>query len=391
MGLRLLRWLLRLFLWFLWPARRRRRREEPDEDDGPRPGRGRGHRRSARRTANSNTFRIEVDNEIGRFHDGPAFSFWSSSRIILILSLLLWWIQPAGPMIAGYVGGRRAGSPWKAVVAALAPVVVILVANYAYTHNFAASQIDFVASLPLVVGDGAASILPFLAPYRDFLIAYLQGFVEALRATFGMGTNGYLMVILFAYIGGLIGEQTRRELASRGGAPRSHSFGLTLPWPFVHARHEDADAEGAEVEDEEEAVPHRQRRPAYARGRPVPVGARGHRSRRRASTRFEDMRKVDAESLAERAVRRAARARRRDEDDEDDEDDDADEEPEDEPPVRRRHPVRAHGEHRREPPRREPDVSGRDPRPAKPRSREEELAIQRFVERALRNYDKTRI
>ena len=51
---------------------------------------------------------IEVDGEASRFHgDGPPFSFWSSSRIILILSFLLWWIQPAGPMIAGYVGGRR--------------------------------------------------------------------------------------------------------------------------------------------------------------------------------------------------------------------------------------------------------------------------------------------
>jgi len=389
MGLRLLRWLLRLFLWFLWP-RRRRKREDPDEDDEPRSGGGKGHRRSARHATHSpNTFRIEVDNEIGRFHDGPAFSFWSSSRIILILSLLLWWIQPAGPMIAGFVGGRRAGSPWKAVVAALAPVLVILVANYAYTHNFAASQIDFVASLPLLVGDGAASILPFLAPYRDFLIAYLQSFVEALRATFGMGTNGYLMVILFAYIGGLIGEQTRRELASRGGAPQSHSFGMTLPWPFVHARPHEEYADEAEVEDDEAVVPHPHRRPAYARGSPLPVGARGHRGRHRESSRFEDMRKVNAESSATRSDRRSARARRHEADE--DEEDEEDEEPEDEPPVRSRHPVKTHAEHRREPAHPESEPSRREPRPAKPRSREEELAIQRFVERALRNYDKTRI
>src|SRR3972149_5724978 len=97
MGMGLLRWLL-------WPRRRRE-----DDDDEPEKG-----SRSRRKDAHG-VYRIEVDQEVGRFHrDGPAFSFWSSSRIILILSFLLWWIQPAGPMIAGYVGGRRAGSPWKA-------------------------------------------------------------------------------------------------------------------------------------------------------------------------------------------------------------------------------------------------------------------------------------
>src|SRR2546427_6897686 len=107
-------------------------------------------------------------------------------------------------MIAGYGGGRRAGSQIKGVIAALMPIFAIYIANLAYAHNFASHQIDFVASLPMVVSDGAASILPFLAPYKDFMIAYMRGFVEALTSTFGMGTNGYLMVVIFAYIGGLI-------------------------------------------------------------------------------------------------------------------------------------------------------------------------------------------
>src|SRR5438309_1815114 len=140
MGMGLLRWLL-------WP-----RRPKDDEDDRPsRRSRGRPRPRAHR----PGVYRIEVDNEVGRFHgDGAAFSFWSSSRVILILSFLLWWIQPAGPMIAGYVGGRRAGSPIKAVIAALMPIAAIYIANAAYAHNFAAHQIDFVASLPMVVSDG---------------------------------------------------------------------------------------------------------------------------------------------------------------------------------------------------------------------------------------------
>jgi hypothetical protein len=379
MGMGLLRWLLRLVLLILWPWHRRRK-----DDEAPK-------RRRAKKHADGDhqgVYRIEVDNELGRFHgDSYAFSFWSSSRIILILSVLLWWIQPAGPMIAGYVGGRRAGSPWKAVVAALLPVAVILLANYAYGHNVAVRQIDFVASLPLVLGDGVASVLPFLAPYRDFLVAYLQSFVEALRTTFGMGTNGYLMVVLFAYIGGLIGEQTRRELAVRQGT--SQSVGLNFLTPFFHPRpvayaH---DVDEGDADDEDDG-PRPRRRPVRA----VAHAGSGHRKARRSgSTRFEDMRKLSADPLRARGEGRSGRVRHRVPEDEDDETED--EEPE---PVRRRRPVARADVHRdrdleedEEPRRGHPDPKERHA--PKPRSREEEIAIQRFVERALRNYDKSRL
>src|SRR2546427_11792941 len=220
MGMGLLRWLL-------WP-----RRPKDDRDEPP-SRRFRGKPRP--RAHHPGVYRIEVDNEAGRFRGaGPPFSFWSSSRVILILSFLLWWIQPAGPMIAGYVGGRRAGSPIKAVLAALMPVFAIYIANAAYAHNFASHQIDFVASLPAVVSDGVSSILPFLIPYKEFMVSYMRGFVEALTTTFGMGTNGYLMVVIFAYIGGLIAEQTRRQLLYP--PPSRASGGVNLVQPILGAR-----------------------------------------------------------------------------------------------------------------------------------------------------------
>src|SRR5467141_27963 len=225
-----------LLRWLVWP----RRAKDPEEDEAPRR-RARGKSRA--QAHRPGVYRIEVDNEVGRFHgDGPPFSFWSSSRIILILSFLLWWVYPAGPMIAGYVGGRRAGSPMKAVVAALMPVIAIFVANAAYAHNFASHQIDFVASLPMVFSDGVSSILPFLVPYKEFMVTYMRGFVEALTTTFGMGTNGYLMVIIFSYIGGLIAEQTRRELVYRSGS--GSSVGVNLVQPLLGARPYVDDEEG---------------------------------------------------------------------------------------------------------------------------------------------------
>src|SRR6184192_1651229 len=378
MGMGLLRWLL-------WP-----RRPKDDEDDRP-SRRSRGRPRP--RAHHPGVYRIEVDNEVGRFHgDGTPFSFWSSSRIILILSFLLWWIPPAAPMIAGYVGGRRAGSPIKAVIAALMPVFAIYIANAAYAHNFAAHQIDFVASLPMVVSDAAASILPFLAPYKEFLVAYMQGFVQALTSTFGMGTNGYLMVVIFAYIGGLIAEQTRRELQSRSGS--GSSLGVNLVQPILGARPYVDDEEEAYEEDEETHRSHRPHR-ARARGRPA-IAVEGRHRRRDRGVHFESYRKLSADT-DEYRERRSGRSRRRADEDEDDDGDEfvatrthrishgRDEEPRE--PREHRRPSHARAE-------REDEDEARPEPPARPthvRSQAEERAIQKFVERALRNYDHAKL
>lgn len=378
-----------LLRWLLWP--RRRRRDEDEEE----PGR----RRRRRAHGDPGVYRIEVDQEARRFRGGgPPFSFWASSRIILILALLLWWIQPAGPMIAGYVGGRRAGSPWKAVTAALLPVFIILLANYTYAHNVATRQIDFVASLPVAMGDGAAAILPFLAPYKDFMVAYLHGFVEALRTTFGMGTNGYLMVVIFSYIGGLIAEQTRRELYFRGAS--STSVGVNLLSPFLHPRGWREPDEAEEAEDEApEDHPHRSRRPTRAHAKAVHAGGRVHR-RRGSPGRFEEFRKVPAEALDARGERRAVHGHRHPAREAEDEEDAEDAEAEERRVhTKPHHPAkasngRARGAHASaapedsdEPARREV----REKRPSRPRTHEEEVAIQRFVERALRAYDHSRL
>jgi hypothetical protein len=341
-------------------------------------------------------YRIEVDNEVGRFHgDGLPFSFWSSSRVILILSFLLWWIQPAGPMIAGYVGGRRAGSPIKAVIAALMPVVAIYIANVTYAHNFASHQVDVVASLPAVISDAAASILPFLLPYKEFMVSYLSGFVQALTTTFGMGTNGYLMVVIFSYIGGLIAEQTRRELVYKSGS--GSSFGVNLVQPLLGARPVADEEEQAYEEDEEV---HRSRHPTHARGRgrPAIAAAGSHHRRRGRGDQFESYRKLYADADDDEG-RHSVRPRRRAAAEEDDEDREEfvasrthrisharDEEPrEHRRPVHARHHTEedeGESEERPEPP---------APRPARGRSQSEERAIQRFVERALKNYDHAKL
>ncbi len=371
-----LRWLLGLH------------RSDEDEDDEERAREWKRGKTSRSRSASA-PYRIQLDGESQRMHgEAPPFSFWSSARVILILSFLLWWIQPAGPMIAGYVGGRRSGSPMKGVMAALLPVAIVLIANTAYTRGVGSTQIDLVASLPQAFAGGVASVLPFLMPYKDFLVGYMSGFVKALQSTFGMGTNGYLMVLIFAYIGGLIADQTRRELYYKSGA--SQSVGFNLIQPLFGGRHPIVEEEVDEDDEELREL----RRPVRAR-------ARGHgqieihtgptrRRRHGVPSRFEDYRKLGADGYEPRGSRHAAHARERDEEDEETEED------EEAVPRSHRAPHPAARDHHARAAAADEDeedeeaVARRDAQEARrprQRSHDEEIRIQRFVERALRNYD----
>ena len=49
---------------------------------------------------------------------------------MVVLSLLLFWVPIFGPFLAGFVGGRKAGSVGNAVLAAILPGVVFGVALF---------------------------------------------------------------------------------------------------------------------------------------------------------------------------------------------------------------------------------------------------------------------
>jgi len=283
-------------------------------------------------------YRVEVDTEPHHFASHTPFSFWSAVQYILLLSLLLWWLPYSiGGMVAGYVGGRRAGSHWKAVLAALVPVLFFAAVQWLALHGFGAGAVAYLEGLPRAIATAIAGAFPPATPYIEFVAAYFAAFGQALESTFAMQANGYLIVVVFAYVGGIVGEQARREM---GEEVPSTSVRIVQPM-IERLRHPVASAPAPVF------GAGRRPKPAAAASTSAKAKVKARTTRRGVAQRFSDFRRIEAE-----AVHRQLPAAS---------------------PV---------------PPKSRPTEPPSFPRAEPARDRARDLATQRFVERALRAYDR---
>lgn len=130
---------------------------------------------------------------------------------VFILSCLLWWLPLFGPMIAGYIGGRRAGSPAKGVMVAIIPVVVIFLLLFGMDMGF----LPFLSGLAAVPSMIMSSIHS-LSPHAS---SYLSGVYNSLGGAVGINGNGFFIVLIFGYIGGMIADINRSEIERASGSP----------------------------------------------------------------------------------------------------------------------------------------------------------------------------
>jgi hypothetical protein len=153
------------------------------------------------------------DEELKRFKGtSKAYSFWGAVKYTTILTILLWWLPIFGQMIAGYVGGRRAGSPLRAVLAALIPVAFIFIIMLCFDSNLLPSVVNGVSIDPRTVLSGAEGSVPAVDPYLTFVLLYIRSFMGAVMSVTLLSLNTYIVTLAFAYIGGVMAQQARREL-----------------------------------------------------------------------------------------------------------------------------------------------------------------------------------
>lgn len=164
---------------------------------------------------------VYEDEEIKKFQDLKVpYSFWSAVKYTFVLSILLWWLPVFGQMIAGFVGGRRAGKPWKGVLAAMVPLMVIFIITALVDYGILPTVImgmDWTPSAILVWLEGA---VPLIAPYIVFVKMYMTSFIDTIQITANVRLDTYIITAAFAYIGGILAEQSRLEMnyvARHGG------------------------------------------------------------------------------------------------------------------------------------------------------------------------------
>jgi hypothetical protein len=166
------------------------------------------------------------DWEFRKFDAKVGYSFWSAVKYTFILSILLCWLPTFGQMIAGYVGGRRAGSPWKGAIAAAVPVVLLVCLTSMWNYGYFSIQAATLSAIPALITSTFTTYVPFLMPYLKFSIVYFKTFIMTFRTSASASLGAYVVTVVFAYIGGIMADQNRREAEASNTVPTKKSVGL---------------------------------------------------------------------------------------------------------------------------------------------------------------------
>ena len=143
--------------------------------------------------------------------DDP-FNYWSAVKYGSVLMFLLWWIPIFGPMIAGYVAGRRAGTPLKGVFAVSIPLAVVFFVATRVSIKVIPTVWFGVDLGPEAIFGSLASAMPVFAPFANFTTGYLESFIGTVQGTSGLRMDFYILGLAFAYIGGAMALQSLREM-----------------------------------------------------------------------------------------------------------------------------------------------------------------------------------
>lgn len=155
---------------------------------------------------------------------GKPYSIWAASKYILMISLMLYWLPLVGQMIGGFIGGRRAGSPFRAIMAAIVPVAIFFGISTALQTGFIPIKLQNATVLAYTLVEQTLERLPIASPYVSFATTYVGSFIDELKSAASLKVGNYLITIAFAYVGGILSDQSRRELeyVSRYGSPTTN-------------------------------------------------------------------------------------------------------------------------------------------------------------------------
>ena len=158
-----------------------------------------------------------------RKSDEPSpYSFIGATKYAFILTFMLWWLPVVGPMITGYVTGRRAGKPWVALLAALIALFAAALVGLLLDSGVLGMQTSTSSLKSWLI-----TAAPVFGPYFTFGDQYLTYYLGSLQIGTGVHLDIYILTLAFAYLGGAMATQNYLEMgyvARNGGNKMTVNF-----------------------------------------------------------------------------------------------------------------------------------------------------------------------
>ncbi len=152
-----------------------------------------------------------ADTVLGTGTDSAKSAYDTRSGILLTFLLLFvaGWIPMFGQMIAGYVGGRKAGSPYRgfgATAIAMFCMLLVLVIISAILQSINAALMTNPEAEIATLKESS----PFLGQMAEIAIGYIREIFGGANMTIDFGM--YMLTIVFGVIGGVLADQSRKEM-----------------------------------------------------------------------------------------------------------------------------------------------------------------------------------
>ncbi|MDR0334621.1 MAG: hypothetical protein LBH69_01880 [Methanomassiliicoccaceae archaeon] len=134
----------------------------------------------------------------------------SALRITILLSMLLWWIPLIGQALAGYVGGRRAGTPARGMVVTLFSVMLLMGVATVISSGLIGG-FDFLNMEPHELVAAIGMDFPLLGTLFSWMLLFLQNALGIVTGTTSMKLNIYIITVVFGFAGGTLADLHTRE------------------------------------------------------------------------------------------------------------------------------------------------------------------------------------
>jgi len=132
----------------------------------------------------------------------------SGTLLTIVLLFVLGWIPMIGQMVAGFVGGRRAGSPMRGLISSSVGTFIVVAFLFLIAEGLRAINSALVNE-----PDGDIAMLitsyPLIEQLFDLALSYLRDLFGG--ADFTINYSSYAITIPFGIIGGIFANQAQKE------------------------------------------------------------------------------------------------------------------------------------------------------------------------------------